>query len=120
MLLASGTATLEAMLLQRPMVVAYRLAPLTYWLARRLLYIKQYALPNLLAGEALVPEFVQKAATPEALGAALLGLLAAPEQTRQLRRRFGELHRALRRDANERAAEAVLGLLAERRAGAGA
>lgn len=119
MLLASGTATLEAMLLKRPMVVAYRLAPLTYWLARRLLYIKRYALPNLLAGEALVPEFVQKAATPAALGAALLDLLAAPpERTRQLQARFGELHRALRRDANERAAEAVLALIVERRAGA--
>lgn len=117
-LLASGTATLEAMLLKRPMVVAYRLAPLTYWLARRLLYIEHYALPNLLAGELLVPEFVQDAATPPALGGALLDQLATPERTRRLQERFGELHRALRRDANERAAEAVLALIEAPGAGA--
>jgi lipid-A-disaccharide synthase len=104
------------------MVVAYRLAPLTAFIAHELGLVKlrHFSLPNLLAGEALVPEFVQEAATPEALGAALLGLLAAPEQARRLQQRFGELHRVLRRDANERAAEAVLGLIAERRAGAGA
>lgn len=117
-LLASGTATLEAMLLKRPMVVAYRLAPLSYWLIRRLLYVDRFALPNLLAGEMLVPEFVQEAATPESLGQALLDQLAAPERTRQLQERFGALHRTLRQDANERAAEAVLALVTERRAGA--
>lgn len=119
-LLASGTATLEAMLLQRPMVVAYRLAPLTYWLARRLLYIDRFALPNLLAGEDLVPEFIQDAATPAAIGAALLESLDAAEQSGRLRGRFAELHAMLRRDADAQAAEAVLALIAGRRAGAGA
>lgn len=119
-LLASGTATLEAMLLKRPMVVAYRLAPLSHWLIRRLLYIDRYALPNLLAGEALVPEFVQDAATPEALGRALIELLAAPERAARLRERFGALHRTLRQDASARAAEAVLELVAQRQAGTGA
>lgn len=118
-LLASGTASLEAMLLKRPMVVAYRLAPLSYWLIRRMMYIDRYSLPNLLAGERLVPEFVQDAATPPALGAALLDLLAAPARVRQLQERFTALHRQLRRDANERAAEAVLELVAARRAGRG-
>ncbi|MGE3482275.1 MAG: lipid-A-disaccharide synthase [Gammaproteobacteria bacterium] len=115
-LLASGTATLEAMLLKRPMVVAYRLAPLSYWLMKRMLYIDRYALPNLLAGEALVPEFVQDAATPPALGRALLDLLEAPGRVQALQERFGALHRALRQGANERAAEAVLDLVARRRA----
>jgi lipid-A-disaccharide synthase len=109
-LLASGTATLEAMLLKRPMVVAYRLSPLSYWLARRLVYIEQYAMPNLLAGEPLVPEFIQGAATPQALGAAVLAYLDDPARVERLRRRFGELHALLRRDADERAAEAVLAL----------
>ncbi|MCC6303128.1 MAG: lipid-A-disaccharide synthase [Gammaproteobacteria bacterium] len=114
-LLASGTASLEAMLLKRPMVVAYRLAPLSHWLIRRMLYIDRYSLPNLLSGERLVPEFVQDAATPPALGAALLELLAAPERVRRLRERFTALHRDLRRDANACAAEAVLELVAARR-----
>ncbi len=74
-LLASGTATLEAMLLQRPMVVAYRLAPLTYAIARRLVRTPHVAIPNLLAGRAVVPEFIQHAATPAALGGAIAQLL---------------------------------------------
>jgi lipid-A-disaccharide synthase len=115
-LLASGTATLEAMLLKRPMVVAYRLAPFSYWLIRRLLYIDRYALPNLLAGETLVPEFVQEAATPPALGQALLDLLGDPARVRRLQERFSLLHHTLRQGANERAAEAVLGLIEGRRA----
>ncbi len=116
-LLASGTAALEAMLLKRPMVVAYRLAPLSYWLIQRMMYIDRYSLPNLLAGETLVPELVQDAATPPALGAAVLDLLASPDRVRQLQARFTALHRTLRRDANERAAEAVLELVAARGAG---
>ena len=111
-LLASGTATLEAMLLKRPMVMAYRLSTPSYWLARRLVYIKQYAMPNLLAGEALVPEFIQDAVTPEALGAAVLAYFNDPERVMRLRRRFTELHEQLRREADDRAAEAVLGLVA--------
>jgi len=109
-LLASGTATLEAMLIGRPMVVAYRMAPLTYWLAKRLLYVDRYSIPNLLAGERLVPEFIQHAATPEALGGALLGFLDDPERSRRIHQRFASLHAALRQGADERAAEAVLAL----------
>jgi lipid-A-disaccharide synthase len=102
----------EAMALKRPMVMAYRLSTPSYWLARRLVYIKQYAMPNLLAGEALVPEFIQDAVTPEALGAAVLAYFNDPERVMRLRRRFTELHEQLRREADDRAAEAVLGLVA--------
>ena len=107
-LVASGTATLEALLLKCPMVVAYRLSPLTYAVARRLVRIGRYALPNLLAGADLVPELIQDAVTPERLSAEVLGWLEAPERRRRLEAAFGAIHRRLRRDADRRAAEAVL------------
>lgn len=113
-LLASGTATLEAMLLKRPMVVAYRLSPVTFWLLKRMVYVEHCAMPNVLAREALVPEFIQNQATPAALGQALLELLASPQRIGQLQQRFSDLHRILRQGANARAADAVLKLVAER------
>lgn len=106
-LLASGTATLEALLLKRPMVVAYRLAPFTYWLAKRLLRVPWYSLPNNLAGRKLVEEITQDEVTGENLGRALLELLDRPSGEEQ-RRIYDEIHRQLRRDASERAADAVL------------
>jgi lipid-A-disaccharide synthase len=110
-LTASGTATLEAMLLKRPMVVAYRLAELTYWLAKPLVRIPYFSLPNLLAQEALVPEFLQHDVTPEKLGTAILNWLENPQQVAKLQNRFMELHQSLRQGANQRAAESVLKLL---------
>lgn len=112
-LLASGTATLEAMLINRPMVVAYRLAPLTYALlkALRLVRVEHFALPNLLAGERLVPELLQSAAHPAALGAEVLRWLESPDACARLRERFAGLGAVLRRQASERAAEVVLGML---------
>lgn len=109
-LLASGTASLEAMLLQRPMVVSYRVSAISYWLAKRLLYVDTYAMPNLLAGEKVAPEFIQDAARPEALGAALLKYLEHPDEGRRVRDRFASLHDQLRQGANDRAADAVLAL----------
>ncbi|MCC6077063.1 lipid-A-disaccharide synthase [Pseudomonas sp. GCM10022188] len=107
-LIASGTATLEAMLFKRPMVVAYRVAPLTYRILKRLVKSPYVSLPNLLAGRLLVPELIQDAATPEALAATLLPLLdEGAAQTES----FDTIHRALRRGASDRAAEAVLQLL---------
>lgn len=113
-LTASGTATLEAMLLQRPMVVAYRVAPLTAAVvsALRLIKTRHFALPNLLAGEALVPEYIQRAATPQILARAVEELLADPAWAGYLRQRFRQLHCALRRDADERAADALEQLVA--------
>lgn len=112
-LLASGTATLEAMLINRPMVVAYRLAPLTYGLLKvsHLVRAEHFALPNLLAGERLVPELLQSAATPGALGNEVLRWLKTPDDRARLQQRFTALGSVLRRQASERAAEVVLGML---------
>jgi lipid-A-disaccharide synthase len=107
-LIASGTATLEALLFKRPMVVAYRVAPLTYRILKRLVKSPYVSLPNLLAGRLLVPELIQDAASPEALAATLLPLL---DDGRSQTESFDAIHRALRRGASERAAEAVLQLL---------
>lgn len=116
-LVASGTATLETALVKRPMVVAYRMAPLTSWMLRGLGLVKTefFSQPNLLAGRPLVPEFFQEQVRPEVLGPALLGQLERPDGA-VLVEAFGEIHRQLRQDASARAAEAILGLLAERRA----
>ncbi len=110
-LIASGTATLEALLYKRPMVVAYRLAPLTYWILKRLVKSPYVSLPNLLAQRLLVPELLQDAATPDALAQTLAPLIKeGVEQTSG----FDQIHRTLRRDASNQAAEAVLALLSNR------
>jgi lipid-A-disaccharide synthase len=113
-LLASGTAALEAMLLKRPMVVTYRVSPLTYAVARRLVRVDRYSLPNLLAGRELVPELIQHEATPERLGAAVLRYLEQPDLAVELQAEFLRLHHALRCNASEQAADAVLDLVARR------
>ncbi len=110
-LLASGTATLEAMLLKRPMVVAYRVAPLTAWIARRLVSIPHFALPNLLAGRELVPEFIQDAATVANLGPAVLRWLEDGAAREAMMVEFAALHGKLCRDASQEAAEAIVALL---------
>lgn len=106
-LIASGTATLEALLYKRPMVVAYRVAPLTYRILKRLVKSPYISLPNLLAQRLLVPELIQDAATPEALAQAVAPLIDGGQvQTEG----FDLIHRALRRDASVSAADAVLKL----------
>jgi lipid-A-disaccharide synthase len=109
-LMASGTATLEAMLLKRPMVVAYRLAPMTYWLAKFLVSVPYFSLPNLLAQENLVPEFLQHDAVPEKLSTAVAYWLDNPEKVAILQSRFAMLHIQLRQSASEKAAQAILSL----------
>jgi len=110
-LIASGTATLETLLFKRPMVVAYRVAPLTYQILKRLVKSPYISLPNLLAGRKLVPELIQHAATPERLLAELLPLLEDPQRQTDS---FAAIHHSLRRDASVQAASAVLALLRER------
>ncbi len=110
-LLSSGTATLETMLMRRPMVVAYRINALTAWIVRRLVRIDYAALPNLLAGRQLVPEFLQEDMVPERMAAALLAQLDDQAGTEQLLAEFTVLAEQLRQGASARAAAAVLEML---------
>jgi lipid-A-disaccharide synthase len=109
-MLASGTASLECMLLKRPMVVAYRLSPATYRIARLMVKTKYLSLPNLLADRPLVKELIQDEVTPAAIGREILAMLEDPKRTEDLAQIFGGIHRGLRRDANRAAADAVLQL----------
>ena len=113
-LLASGTATLETMLLKRPMVVAYRMAALSWVLMSRMATTKFVALPNVLADRALVPELLQSAATADAMVAALQAQLANTAETESLLREFGRIHQSLRLDFSARAAQAIAELLREK------
>ncbi|MGM0768912.1 MAG: lipid-A-disaccharide synthase [Pseudomonadota bacterium] len=106
-LLASGTATLEAMLLKKPMVVGYRLSNVSYALLSRLVKVPHVALPNLLARKPLVPELLQDDATPATLGAAVLERLQNDAERAQLKEAFTDLHHQLRQNADERAADAI-------------
>jgi lipid-A-disaccharide synthase len=112
-LTASGTASLEALLTKRPMVVAYKMVPLTYWLLRRLGVSKlpYFSLPNLLAGRALVPEFVQDQVRPEVLGPAVLGALDGTDLKPGWYDAFADIHRQLRCGASASAAREVLALV---------
>jgi len=116
-LLASGTATLEAALLNRPMVVAYKMGTLSWQLISRLVKTSHAALPNILAGRALVPELLQDAATPEAMAAALQPLLSGAGAAGEQQAAFEEIHRLLRQDFAGRAATALLDLLASKTGG---
>lgn len=115
-LLASGTAALEALLAKRPMTVAYRLAPWTYRLVKGLglLKVERYSLPNHLAGRDLVPELMQDACTPEALAASLRPWLLAPGLTPELAETYARIHRALIGDPDHAAAAAIAELAAAR------
>ncbi len=113
-LVASGTATLETMLMRRPMVVAYKANPFTVWLGRWLVDIEFFALPNLLAKKLLVPEFLQEEATSEALAEAVIGQLATVSHQQDMLSEFESLADSLRCSASQRAADAVLALLDNR------
>jgi lipid-A-disaccharide synthase len=110
-LLTSGTAALETMLCHRAMVVAYRMAPATYWLAQRLVKTRWISLPNLIAQETLVPELIQEAATPDSLVETLLPWFEDESRRLALERRFSGLHAELQRGASERAAIAITSLV---------
>ena len=115
-LLASGTAALEALFAKRPMVVGYRLSVLTHFLVRRfgLLKTRHVSLPNALAGEALVPELLQDECTAPALAAALAHYFDDLAAAAALLPRFRALHLSLRRDASRHAAEAIGELIDQR------
>jgi lipid-A-disaccharide synthase len=105
--LASGTATLEAALLKKPMVITYRVPAITAWIARGKLYLPYVGLPNILLKRFAVPELLQENATPDKLAEAVLDWLDAPEKCAALAAEFRILHETLRCNAGERIAEAL-------------
>src|SRR5574343_1071883 len=111
-LIASGTATLEAALFKRPMVIGYHMHPLSWRLMRRKQLQPWVGLPNILSGEFVVPELLQDAATPEAMARETLAWLDAPERCAQLQQRFTDLHHLLRRDTAQLATDAIEKVLA--------
>ncbi|MCU7937728.1 MAG: lipid-A-disaccharide synthase [gamma proteobacterium symbiont of Bathyaustriella thionipta] len=111
-LLASGTAALEALLLKKPMLVAYKLSPVTYWVAKRLLKVPYYSLPNLLAGDSLVEEITQNEVRSDVLAPKLLSLLSNELWQSKLEI-FDDIHKLLRQNADQTAAQAVIDYLNE-------
>lgn len=112
--LASGTATLEAALLKKPMVITYRIPAITYWLAKGKLTLPYVGLPNVLLGRFVVPELLQENATPEKLAAAALDWLNAPEKCAALANEFRTLHETLRCNASAHIADAMMSFLTNR------
>lgn len=106
-LVTSGTATLETMLFKRPMAIVFKTGSITFQIAKRLVKLQHIGLPNLLANQGLVPEFIQDAATPSVLSETLLDYLNHPEKTAILEQAFLEIHNQLRCDASLQAAKAV-------------
>ena len=107
-LVASGTATLEALLLKCPMVITYKANDISFRMVKNKYYLPFVGLPNILAGEFIVPEILQHDATPENLAQALLNLLADETVTERLRRKFCAIHAQLRQNTAQRAAQAIL------------
>jgi len=107
-LVASGTATLEAALIKRPMVITYKIAKFSYWLMKRMAYLPYVGLPNVLAGRYVVPEILQDEATPENLAEALIKLYEDKENAEAVEEAFTDMHWQLRQNTAEKAANAVI------------
>ncbi|OAM52989.1 lipid-A-disaccharide synthase [Methylovorus sp. MM2] len=105
---ASGTATLEAALLKRPMVITYRMPWLSWQILKRMNYLPYVGLPNVLAGRFVVPELLQHDATPEKLAEATLKVLSDKDLINDIRNEFMNIHHALRQNTEEKAAQAIL------------
>lgn len=116
-LVASGTATLETALFKTPMVIAYRQSPISWAIMRQMAYLPYVGMPNILAGEKLVPELLQDQATPQALADALLALLRDGEARKRQIARFRDFHAMLRQNTAEKAADAVLEVMDQKRDG---
>jgi lipid-A-disaccharide synthase len=110
-LIASGTATLEAALFKRPMVIAYRMNALSWQIMKRQRYQPWVGLPNILAREFLVPERLQHEARPDVLAADVLAWLDAPQRGQQLALRFAQMHEELRRNTARTATDAIAQIL---------
>jgi lipid-A-disaccharide synthase len=110
-LVASGTATLEAALIKRPMVITYKIAASSWWIGKRLVKLPYVGLPNILAGRFVVPEILQDAATPENLAEALVKLYEDKENAAAVAEAFTDIHLQLRQNNAEKAAAAVIACL---------
>ena len=110
-LIASGTATLEAALFKRPMVIGYKMNALSWQMMKRMRYQPWVGLPNILCESFVVPELLQGDATPQALAAEVLAWLDAPARAERLQARFNDLHHQLRRDTANAAADAIAQVL---------
>jgi len=110
-LVASGTATLETALFKTPMVITYRQSPFSWAIMRHMAYLPYVGMPNILAGEKLVPELLQNDASPQALAGALLALLRDSAARKRQIERFRDFHGLLRQNTAEKAADAVLEVL---------
>jgi lipid-A-disaccharide synthase len=113
-LIASGTATLEAALFKRPMVIGYRMHPLSWQIMRRLRYQPWVGLPNILCRDFVVPELIQEACEPAALAAATLAWLDDPTASQRVASRFEDLHHLLRQDTATKATDAIATVLQTR------
>jgi lipid-A-disaccharide synthase len=107
-LVASGTATLEAALFKRPMVIAYKMSPLTAWIMWRKGTIPYVGLPNILAGELVVPELLQHHATPATLARAVLDWLHDDARRERIAAHFTDMHHSLKRDTARLVADSIL------------
>ncbi len=110
-IVASGTATLEAALIKRPMVITYRMPALSWQLLKRMNYLPYVGLPNILAGRFVVPELLQHDATPEKLAEATLKLISDRAMMDEIRAEFMRIHESLRQNTEEKAAQVILAYL---------
>ncbi len=110
-IVASGTATLEAALLKRPMVITYKMPWLSWHIIKRMNYLPYVGLPNVLAGKFIVPELLQKDATPEKLAEAALALISDKKGLDEIKAEFTRMHLSLRQNTEEKAAQVILGYL---------
>jgi lipid-A-disaccharide synthase len=110
-IVASGTATLEAALLKRPMVITYRMPRLSWWILKRMNYLPYVGLPNILAGRFVVPELLQNDAIPEKLAETTLRMVSDKTLMQEIRAEFTRIHETLRQNTEEKAAEAILAYL---------
>ena len=110
-LVASGTATLEAALLKRPMVITYRMPTLSWWILKRMNYLPYVGLPNILAGKFIVPELLQKEATPQKLADAVSALLTDRNHTQIIKDEFTSIHQTLKQNSAKKAASVILSYL---------
>jgi lipid-A-disaccharide synthase len=110
-IVASGTATLEAALLKKPMVITYKMPAISWQILKRMQYQPYVGLPNILAGKFLVPELLQDAATPQAIADAAIKLLNDTDYLDEIKQEFTNIHLSLKQNSAEKAAKAILAYL---------